>query len=355
VTLVLIAANIFAAFALVLQPETLEGFGFDVRHPSAQTAFTSLFLHQNVLHLLGNMVFLAAVGAAVEIATGAARFAIVYLVSGLAGVAVHVLLTANRADSAPLIGASGAVAGCVGYYSVRYVRLRVPLAPKFGVSVAAVTAVWLLLQVVGAFVRIGEGTGGVAFGAHIGGFLAGLLLSFIFRAPDLGQAKIAHEVLQKMNERGPAAVVHAARRHLQDHPDDPRALRELAEALRKTDDLDGEYQTLMRLLEVLPESEQPEVLDRLCDMHRINGLPPLRRTLLADRFCRDYPVLARALLQSVVDEPIDETQRPEALLALAGLERSEQPEKAESLLKQLQATYPLHPAVDLARKRGWMA
>jgi membrane associated rhomboid family serine protease len=354
VTLILIAANIFAAFLLVLQPELLETFGFNARQPSVQTAFTNLFLHQNLIHLLGNMIFLAAVGAGVELATGAARFAIVYLLSGLAGVAMHSLFTAHNPDPAPLIGASGAVAGCVGYYSVRYVRLQVPLAPKRSASVAAVTIVWLLLQVIGAFVRIGDTEGGVAFGAHLGGFAAGLLLSFIFRAPDLGQAKIAHEVLQRMNERGPAAVVHAAREHLKQHPNDPRVLRELADALHRTDDVDGEYHTLMQLLEILPEAEQPEVLMRLCEMRRIGGLPALRRTLLADRFCRDYPILARALLQSVVDEPIDEVQRPEALLALAGLERGEQPETANDLLKQLQATYPLHPAVDLARKRGWI-
>ena len=176
VTLLLIAANILAAFILLVTPDLAAGYGFHSNHPSPLAAITSLFLHANVLHLMGNMVFLAAVGAAVELATGSLRFVIVYFVSGLVGVAAHYAITHNAVDPTPLIGASGCIAGCAAYYSVRYTNLRVPIAPRKSLSVASVTGMWLVLQLVGAFIKIGE-TGGTAFWAHIGGFVAGAILS----------------------------------------------------------------------------------------------------------------------------------------------------------------------------------
>jgi membrane associated rhomboid family serine protease len=158
VTLILIVANLAASFVVAFDPDLVIDFGFNSKSPSFLTVFTSLFLHQNLLHLLGNMVFLAAVGAAVELATGSARFMIVYLVSGLVGVCTHFLLTMSQAEPSIAIGASGSVAGCAAYYSVRYTRLKVPVAPKKGISVAMVTGVWLVLQLIGAFVHIGNPT-----------------------------------------------------------------------------------------------------------------------------------------------------------------------------------------------------
>ena len=74
ITLILIIANLFASFAVAFDPELVMDFGFNPRRPSFLTIFSGLFLHQNLLHLLGNMVFLAAVGAAVELATGSLQF-----------------------------------------------------------------------------------------------------------------------------------------------------------------------------------------------------------------------------------------------------------------------------------------
>jgi membrane associated rhomboid family serine protease len=353
VTLILIAANLFAAFALAFDAELAMDLGFNPRNPSFLTVLTSLFLHQNLLHLLGNMVFLAAVGAAVELATGSARFLIVYLFSGLLGVLVHFLFTMSFKEPAVLIGASGAVAGCAGYYSVRYIGLKVPVAPKKGISVAVVTAVWLLLQFVGAFVHIGSQSS-VSFMAHIGGFLGGLLLSVVFRAPDIGQRKLGHAVLDQMNERGPAAVALAARQHLKEHPGDVRALRDLAEAEKQLAHPIAEIQTLFKLMEVLPESEQKEPLVRLAELGKLEVLPSLRRTLIADRCRQSDTDLARLLLQSVVDGPESDPQIPDAMLALAALEMEVNPDRAEQVLKQLEAKFPLHPTVNLARHRGWL-
>lgn len=362
VTLLLIIANLFAAFAVAFSaasgaepvPELVRLYGFDPKHPSFLTTLTGLFLHQNLLHLLGNMVFLAAVGAAVELATGSARFAIVYFLSGLFGVLAHAIFTASQTNPPILIGASGCIAGCAAYYSVRYTQLKVPVAPKKGLSVAVVTSVWVVLQLIGAFVHIGE-SASVSFWAHIGGVLAGLILSAVFRAPDLGQKRLGHAVLDQMNERGPAAAALAARQHLKEHPNDLRALRQLAEAERQLAHPQAELAALTKLLEVLPESEQPEVLVRLGELDKLATLPAVRRTLLADRYKEANPEVARLLLESVVQGPDSDPQVPDAMLALAALERDDDPARAMEILTALQEKFPLHPTVDLARHRGWLA
>jgi len=354
VTLIVIGANLLAAFGLLLNPELAYDLGFRPDQPRLGAAFTSLVLHANVLHLLGNMVFLAAVGAAVELATGSVRFALVFFFAGLCGVAVHHLVMRGVPNPTPLIGASGCIAGCAAYYSVRYTRLRVPLAPKLAISVAAVTAIWAGLQLVGAFIRIGE-SGGVSYWAHLGGFAGGILLSLVFRAPDLGQVKLGHEVLERMNARGPAAVVAAANQHLEKHPRDTKALTELADAHGLLGEPEQEAEAILRLMEIVPEAEQPDLVRRLCKIGRATRLPTLRRLQLADKCRQEAPFIAKALLRSVVEGPADDPQRPDAILALAGLERDESPERAGELLGELNAHYPLHPAADLARKRGWLS
>lgn len=356
VTLLLIAANIIAAFFLLLQPGLVVDLGFRPQAPSPRSVITSLFLHANVLHLLGNMVFLAVVGAAVEMATGSFRFATVYFLSGIVGVAMHYIVTRHHPEPAVLIGASGAIAGCAGYYSVRYQGLRIPLSPTRSVSVLTVTGVWLALQVLGAFIRLGEGeTGGTSYWAHLGGFAAGIVISFIFRAPDPGQVRLGHQMIEEMEDRSPGAMVAAAREHLRRHPHDPLALQKLAEALAMQDDLTGETSALVGLLDAAPPDELPQTLRRLCEIGRAAALPSIRRTLLAERLKNYDPETAMMLLQTVVTGDPNDSQRPEALLALAGLQRERDPEKANRLLSELSRSYPLHPAVELARKRGWLA
>ncbi len=355
-TLILIVANILAAFALVWQPDLLYDFGFNPVRPTLQSVFSNMFLHTNLFHLFGNMLFLAAVGAAVELATGTARFIAVYFVSGLAGVGMHALLAArNVSEPHPLVGASGCIAGCAAYYGIRYLGLRVPLAPRIGVPVAGVIAAWLVLQILGAFKTIGDANASTAFWAHLGGFAAGLLMSLIFRAPDMGHLKLHHEVLEKMNERGPAAAAAAALRHLELHPDDPKALQHLIEAHQLMNDPEGEAGALTRIIDLLPDEEMGIPICRLQEIGELRRLPTLKRVMLAEKVKGHSVAASKCLLQSVVDEPIGEPQRPEAMLALAGLSRDESAEEAQHLLKQLETEYPLHPAVELARARGWIA
>jgi len=354
-TLILIVANIVAAFALLWQPDLIYQFGFNPLRPSIESVFASMFLHANLLHLFANMLFLAAVGAAVELATGTLRFVIVYFVSGLAGIGLHDLLAAkNLFEPHPLVGASGCIAGCAAYYGIRYFGLRVPIAPKLGVPVAAVIGVWLLFQVLGAFKTIGDPNASTAFWAHLGGFCAGLVMSFVFRTPDLGHLRLGHEVLDRMNDRSPAAAIAASVRHLQVHPDDLVALQHLVDAHRMMNDVDGEAGALVRIIDLLPDENLGPPVRRLCELGEVRRYAPVRRVRLAEKVGPHDAEAASHLLESIVDGPSSEPQRPDAMLALAGLWRETKPDGARAILARLEEEYPLHPAVELARTRRWL-
>ncbi len=350
-TLSLVAANIAAAYLVVFQPLLALDYGFQAREPRILDATASLFIHQNVLHLLGNMVFLAAVGKSVELAAGRLRFLAVYLLGGLAGVAAFWFFARQTADPAPLVGASGCVAACIAYYNTRYTRLHVTVAPRFGVPIFAITVLWLVLQVLGAFVTLGGVAAGQSFWAHLGGFLAGLLLSAIFRAPNEANKQMGHITMDRLDDRSPAAKVAASDLHLADHPEDVSALRKKASALALMGDKEGEGEVLLALIECLDESERPEVLARLIGIGQVQQISSLKRTLLADRLRMTHADLSRGLLLSVVGGDPDDGQRPEALLALAGM--SEPPER-DTWLRELSERYAMHPACELARHRGML-
>jgi hypothetical protein len=146
---------------------------------AAPTLVTSMFLHGGWLHLLGNLWYLWIFGDNVEDRLGHARFLLFYLASGLAAAAVHIL--SSPASRVPTIGASGAVAGVLGAYLVLHPRARVltlvPLFPFF--QVVALPAVlllglWLLFQFVGGTLAQAGPGGGVAWWAHVGGFVFGM-------------------------------------------------------------------------------------------------------------------------------------------------------------------------------------
>jgi len=149
------------------------------------TLFASMFLHGGVLHLLGNMLYLWIFGDNVEDAMGHVRFLVFYLVCG--GVAAFSQIAIGPGSGVPLIGASGAIAGVLAAYFMLFPHSRVlTLIPIFFfVRLAAIPAVfllglWFIFQVVSGAGSI-SATSGVAWFAHIGGFLAGLVLVFAFR------------------------------------------------------------------------------------------------------------------------------------------------------------------------------
>ena len=149
-------------------------------------AFTSMFMHASWEHILGNMLFLWIFGNNVEYAMGPVRFLLWYLAAGIAAMAAQTAVTLHFASAAgasvPNIGASGAIAGVLGAYFVLLPRARVLTVIFFGIIlVREIPAFWFLLVWIGlqvwsgglAFVQPQSG-GGVAFFAHIGGFVFGV-------------------------------------------------------------------------------------------------------------------------------------------------------------------------------------
>jgi len=161
-----------------------------IGEPNWLTPLTSMFLHGGWFHLLANLWFLWIFGNNVEDSMGHARFVAFYLLCGLAAAALQV--AADPASAIPMVGASGAIGGVMGAYVLLYPRVHVHglLVLGFYVTTVAVPAVlmlgyWFLLQVFGGFGSLASTGGGVAFWAHVGGFVAGAVLVLIFRNPRL--------------------------------------------------------------------------------------------------------------------------------------------------------------------------
>jgi len=151
------------------------------------TPLTSMFAHGGWFHLLGNMWFLWLFGDNVEDGLGHGRFLVFYLCSGLAAVLAQVL--AAPGSAIPMVGASGAISGVMGAYVVLYPRARVHMWIFLGFLVLRAVwpaylmlGYWLLLQLLGSIVgALTPAGGGVAFTAHVGGFLAGVGLVWLLR------------------------------------------------------------------------------------------------------------------------------------------------------------------------------
>ena len=155
-------------------------YGYRPAAPEVTALFTSMFLHGGLMHLAGNMLFLWIYGDNVEHRLGPARFLLAYLATGLAATLMHSVLDARSVI--PVVGASGAISGVLGFYFIWFPRNRVrllvmfPLMHIFYAPARLVLGIYLIVQNLFPFLasRGIEDGGGVAYGAHIGGFLAGL-------------------------------------------------------------------------------------------------------------------------------------------------------------------------------------
>ena len=154
------------------------------------TPFTSMFLHGGWFHLIGNMWFLWVFGNNIEDSMGHIRFVVFYLLCGLAAAALQVAVSPSSAI--PMLGASGAIGGVMGAYVVLYPKVRVHMLVFLGffVTTIAVPAYlmlgyWFLIQLLGGIPSLAREGGGVAFWAHVGGFVAGAAVIKLFRNPDL--------------------------------------------------------------------------------------------------------------------------------------------------------------------------
>jgi membrane associated rhomboid family serine protease len=162
--------------------------------PPAASVFTSMFLHGGWMHLIGNMLYLWIFADNVEGSMGHGRFLVFYLLCGVAAVLTQSL--PDTRSEIPMIGASGAISGVLGAYLLLFPHARVLVLVPLGLfsqllhlPAVTVLGLWFLLQLLSQALTP-AGQGGVAFGAHVGGFVAGALLVGLFkrRAVALWQA-----------------------------------------------------------------------------------------------------------------------------------------------------------------------
>jgi membrane associated rhomboid family serine protease len=214
-------------------------WGFRPAEPSLVALFSAMFLHGGFLHLFGNMLFLWIYGDNVEHRLGRVPYLLAYLGTGVAATLFHALFDAD--SNVPMVGASGAISGVLGFYfawfprnSVRLLVLFFPLLVDV-VSVPARVLLGLYLVVdnlLPFLLSRGSGLGGVAYGAHIGGFLAGLTAAWwlerraVVRAPSeyrrAAPPRTPREALQELVSGGDFA--EAARLYFSFPPSETRRL-----------------------------------------------------------------------------------------------------------------------------------
>jgi membrane associated rhomboid family serine protease len=202
-----VPAEIITGKDIVTRPVAVENFaGQRLEMPGLQptpipvwlTLITSMFMHGGIAHIFGNMLFLWIFGDNIEDRLGHIRYLIYYLVCGIIAGLAHVFATAALASDAssllvPSLGASGAISGVLGGYILLFPTKRVMVIISwFVTAVPAFIAIglWFVFQLISGLGVLGSGSqaGGVAYAAHIGGFIAGLVLIKVFeigrRPPD---------------------------------------------------------------------------------------------------------------------------------------------------------------------------
>ncbi|HOQ47136.1 MAG TPA: rhomboid family intramembrane serine protease [Bryobacteraceae bacterium] len=202
ITTLLIAVNVAVFFYEISldafsRNHLIAAFGVIPDRLDPTTLLTSMFLHGGWFHLIGNMWFLWIFGDNVEDTLGHGRYLLFYLLCGVAAALTHVLL--NPYSRIPTIGASGAIAGVMGAYLVKFPHARIlTLIPIFifitmyELPASLVLVYWFILQLfsgVGSVAYSQLSGGGVAWFAHIGGFITGMLLIKIFRTRGLYQRR----------------------------------------------------------------------------------------------------------------------------------------------------------------------
>lgn len=177
------------------------------RSPQYYTLVTHMFMHGGWLHIIGNMWFLYIFGDNVEDSMGGFRFVVFYLICGLAAALTQMAL--NPDSGYPMVGASGAIGGVMGAYVVLYPRVPVRMLIFLGFFITRIIVpayfmlgYWFLIQLLSLIPASVSQSGGVAFGAHVGGFIAGAALIFVFRNSDRVQRKRAQSGTWK-SWRGP--------------------------------------------------------------------------------------------------------------------------------------------------------
>ena len=152
--------------------------------PAYMTIFSSMFMHGGFMHLIGNMLYMWIFADNIEDSLGPANFIIFYFLSGVGAAMAQVL--ADTSSQIPMVGASGAIGGVLGAYIINYPKAKVLVLIPFGffsqlikIKALYVLGFWFVLQFINSSMMSSQG-GGVAYAAHIGGFVSGMILILFF-------------------------------------------------------------------------------------------------------------------------------------------------------------------------------
>jgi membrane associated rhomboid family serine protease len=240
-----------------------------------------MFLHLSFFHLIGNVLYLWLYGGDVEDRIGSRKFLLLYLLCGVLSGVTHSILTNHFLPTmahVPCIGASGAIAGILGMFLVRFFYLKVEffyffwiIIPKFGrfkLNTIIAMIFWFLLQTFYGLMSLELGGGGIAYWAHVGGFLSGVLLGYLF---GLGKEGRKEAILHKANCYLIDGKIDEAQEAYQKFkrlfPQDERGyigLAKLYSSLNQPEKAKAEYEVALHLMlkeDSLPEEKEEEIID----------------------------------------------------------------------------------------------
>ena len=163
--------------------QIIDNYGFKPVQFSILTLFTSMFLHGGIAHIFGNMWFLYIFGDNVEDKFGHFKYIIFYILSGIAASMLHFAL--NSSSNVPAVGASGAISGVLGAYMVLFPHAKVYVSGSLGhvgkISAVFMLGFWFLFQLISGTFSLFGAQSGIAFFAHIGGFVFGAAVAWIYK------------------------------------------------------------------------------------------------------------------------------------------------------------------------------
>ena len=190
-TIIGINSLVFIYQYLILPPESLghiiSTYALTPAAPSVITVFTSMFMHGGLMHIIFNMWFLWIFGDNIESVLGHKRYVLFYLLCGVGAALAQIQI--NTASQIPMVGASGAIAGVLGAYLIRFPRATVHVLviliifiTFIRVQAMVVIGIWFLSNLTAGLGTLGiEETGGTAWFAHLGGFVSGVVLNQVFK------------------------------------------------------------------------------------------------------------------------------------------------------------------------------
>lgn len=301
-------------------------FGFIPAYHKASglNYFSSMFLHGGLLHILGNMLFLFLAGIAMEDAWGRGFYTIFYLAAGLVATATHAFTAPD--SKIYVVGASGAIAGLMGAFLVRYFKARIKFfyfiifkAGTFKAPAYVMLPLWIALELKDTFTTSTSDSGGVAFWAHIGGFffgaVVGALVHFtgigkllapkhVGRASSFGTGNAIYEAVAHLQEGESDEAIRKLKQRLDAVPSDEKACLALAKVYGEIGQRQAEIAAYVRLIRVLMQknklNEALQAYSAVLETYRPEE-PPLRLPT-RDWLLLCHHLASREMLREAVGE-----------------------------------------------------